>query len=93
METATQSRAHVSTRKSLRAFKKTPQYRAMLTSAIERRETSAMSDREKRRVRLDRITARLELDALERGENPSEFHGLLALLDPLHGLLPDEVYE
>ena len=55
-------------RKSLRAFKKTPQYRALLRSLVERRETPSMSSLERRRLRLDRLMATQELDSLQRGE-------------------------
>ena len=94
METADcASRVSVPVRKSLRAFKQTPEYRALLTSVIERRETAAMTATERRRLRLDRVLAHMELDRLRRGEQLSEFEGVLALRDPLHGLLPEGVYE
>lgn len=73
-------------RKSLRAFKKTPQYKSMLKGLLERRETAAMSPMERRRLRLERLLAGSEMDRLRRGEPLSEFSGVLALPDPLDGL-------
>lgn len=74
-------------RKSLRAFKKTPQYRALLKSVLERRESPAMSPLERRRLRLERLMASQELDLLQQGQSLSEFTGVVALPDPMAGLL------
>lgn len=74
-------------RKSLRAFKKTPQYRALLKSVLERRELPAMSPLERRRLRLERLMASQELDLLQQGHLLSEFTGVVALPDRLEGLL------
>lgn len=84
------SNAVLGARKSLRAFKRTPQYQSILKGFVERRETASMSDRERRRLRLERLLAGMELDRLQRGEPLSEFHGLLALPDPLNGLRDEE---
>ena len=80
----------IGARKSLRAFKRSPRYKALLRDLVSRRETPEMPDRERRRLRLDRITAQLELDKLEKGESPSEYDGLMALRDPLRGLHDEE---
>lgn len=74
-------------RKSLRAFKRSPEYAALLKSVLERRESPAMSLLERRRLRLDRLMASLELERLQQGQSLSEFSGVLALPDPLAGLL------
>jgi hypothetical protein len=94
METADQaSRAFLPARKSLRNFKRTPQYRALLTSVMARRESPSMTATERRRLRLDRVLASHEWDLLQRGEPLSEFSGVIALPDPLRGLLPEGGYE
>lgn len=74
-------------RRSLRAFKQSPQYRAMLENTLARKETASMSSQECRRIRLDRVLADLELDKLKRGETLNEFTGVLAINDPLRFML------
>ena len=87
MEYADQrGRATVGARKSLRAFKQTPNYKALLEDILSRRETATMTAMEKRRLRLDRVLAGLELEKVRRGEPLSEYTGILALHDPLRGL-------
>ena len=85
--------ASVGVRKSLRHFKSTPAYRDMLKRTAERRETPSMTDIERRRLRLDSIIAREELEQLKRGKSLSEFCGLLTLRDPMDGLHDGEGYE
>lgn len=94
METADcASRASFHARSSLRSFKRTRQYRDLLTSVMARKETAAMTDLERRRLRLERLLAGEELERLQRGERLSEFAGLLALPDTLRELLPEGVDE
>ena len=75
-------------RASLRRFKKTPAYTALLKRTIaesvqlEKRATTRTG---KCRARLDRMTAELELAQLVAGGRADEFSGLLALPDPLKG--------
>ncbi len=74
-------------RTSLRAFKRTPNYKALLEDILSRRENATMTAMEKRRLRLDRVLAGLELEKVQRGEPLSEYTGILALHDPLRGLI------
>lgn len=72
-------------RSSLRRFKGTAEYRQMLKTTITdstKREARG-TDAERRRARLDRMQATLELETLTAGGAPDEFTGLLALPDPL----------
>lgn len=72
-------------RNSLRRFKGTAEYRRMLKTTIAdsaKRETSG-TEAERRRAKLDRLQANLELETLTTGGKPDEFSGLLALPDPL----------
>ncbi len=73
-------------RKSLRAFKASPGYRKLLERVTAQQETRDMNPLERRRLRLDRLTAELELQRLKAGEAPSEFTGLVALPDSLKHL-------
>lgn len=75
-----------SIRRSLRAHKETPQYRALLERIVQQRETADMSNTQKRRLRLDRVLAGLELEKVQRGEPLSEYAGIMALHDPARGL-------
>jgi hypothetical protein len=85
--------ATIGARKSLRAFKQTPHYEALLKELVARRETASMTNVEKRRVRLDRTIAELELKKLRRGETLTEFAGILELYDPMRGLIETGVEE
>jgi hypothetical protein len=49
-----------------------------------------MSETERRRLRLERLLAGMELDRLQRGERLSEFKGLMSLPDPLNGMCDEE---
>ena len=75
-------------RASLRRFKKTPAYTALLkrtiaeSAGLERRATTTTG---KRKARLDRMLAELELEQLAAGGRADEFSGLLQLPDPLKG--------
>ena len=74
-------------RNSLRRFKGTPAYRQMLQSTISdsaKRETRAGNEHERRKARLDRMQATLELETLTTGGTPDEFTGLMSLPDPLN---------
>ena len=75
-----------SVRRSLRAHKASPQYRALLEQTVRGRETASMSGMQKRRLRLDRVLAGIELEKLNRGETLDEFTGIMALRDPIQGL-------
>jgi hypothetical protein len=91
METADarSSSSSPSVRKSLRAHKRTPQYRALLEQIVQQRETAAMSSMQKRRLRLDKVLAGLEIEQLKRGEALTAYTGIMALHDPLRGLLTE----
>jgi hypothetical protein len=78
-----------SIRKSLRAHKQSPEYRQMLEQIVQRRETNAMTSFERRRLRLDRVVAGLEIEKLKRGDPLSEFTGIMSLHDPLRGLIAE----
>lgn len=78
--------ATIGARKSLRAFKQTPNYKALLEGILSRRETTTMTVMEKRRLRLDRVLAGFELEKLKSGEPLSEYAGVMALHDPARGL-------
>ncbi len=75
-------------RASLRRFKKTSAYAALLkrtiaeSTQLEKRATTPTG---KRKARLDRMTAELELAQLAAGGRADEFSGLLALPDCLKG--------
>lgn len=73
--------ASIPARHSLREFKnkRTAEYRKLLEATLERRAISGMTDRERRRLKIDQIFAQEELDALRQGKSLSEFEGLLAV--------------
>lgn len=81
--------AAVGVRKSLRAFKQSPAYRQLLEGLVLRKETATMADIERRRLRLDKVLAGLELERLKAGEPLSEFQGVVALRDSLAGLIEE----
>lgn len=87
METTDRSAtAPAEARKSLRAFKASPGYIGILKRVTAQQEAPGMKPLERRRLRLDRLTAALELDRLSAGEQPSEFTGLMTLPDSLKNL-------
>lgn len=70
----------------MRRFKGTAAYRQMLKTTIAdstKREARGGTDAERRRAKLDRLQASLELETLTAGGAPDEFTGLMALPDPL----------
>ncbi|MDC8450813.1 MAG: hypothetical protein LV473_21010 [Nitrospira sp.] len=87
METADQEikRSLPSVRMSLRRFKRTPDYRALLENILSQKELPSMGSLERRRLRLDRVDAALELAKIKRGEELGEFDGLMYLPDSLRG--------
>ena len=87
METTDRSAtAPAEARKSLRAFKTSPGYLTLLKRVAAQQEIPGMKPLERRRLRLDRLTAALELELLRAGEQPSEFTGLVTLPDSLKNL-------
>ena len=78
-------RSQVNARASLKVFKQTPNYKAMLQAAIAAGREKRGTPAEQRRTRLSKLEAEVELQYLQRGEPLSEFFGLLRLPDPLEG--------
>jgi hypothetical protein len=87
VEFSNSSQTRGAARKSLHAFKRTPAYQSLLREAIRKadeREPHATGT-EKRRLRLERLEASLELERLAAGEKLDEYSGLLSMPDPLRG--------
>ncbi|MEO7860968.1 MAG: hypothetical protein ABIU05_11070 [Nitrospirales bacterium] len=75
-------------RSSLKKFKQSPAYAALLRRTIAespKLERLASSETERRRVRLDRMQSELELEHFRDGGAADEFIGLMSLPDPLKG--------
>ena len=89
MEISTSSTRH-SARASLRAYKRTAGYRALLETTIRttRRATGQRGGSiAERRARLNYFEASAELERLNAGDTLDEFSGLIRLPDPLAGVV------
>ena len=72
---------------SLRRFKnqRKAEYRKELEAVLDRRATPKMTDHETRRLKVDQLFAKDELEALRHGEALSEYEGLLSVRRSLYG--------